>query len=126
MEKREEYNEIITTAVNRAGSSLKHFFELLNLDPELFKHLCEIDVRVEELNVGNAKYNSKDERYITLSDTYLDSLKNKAADYKTISEILKRNLSNPEFLELHQQYEDELFRKLGLIVKNSLYLCFVY
>ena len=44
---------------------------------------------------------------------YLDSLKNKAADYKTISEILKRNLSNPEFLELHQQYEDELFRKLG-------------
>ena len=44
---------------------------------------------------------------------YVDSLKNKAADYKTISEILKRNLSNPEFLELHQQYEDELFRKLG-------------
>ena len=44
---------------------------------------------------------------------YLDSLKNKAADYKTISEILKRNLSNPEFLELHQQDEDELFRKLG-------------
>ena len=44
---------------------------------------------------------------------YLDSLKNKAADYKAISEILKRNLSNPEFLELHQQYEDELFRKLG-------------
>ena len=44
---------------------------------------------------------------------YVDSLKNKAADYKAISEILKRNLSNPEFLELHQQYEDELFRKLG-------------
>ena len=44
---------------------------------------------------------------------YLDSLKNKAADYKAISEILKRNLSNPEFLELHQQYEEELFRKLG-------------
>ena len=32
---------------------------------------------------------------------------------KKIREILKRNLSNPEFLELHQQYEDELFRKLG-------------
>ena len=44
---------------------------------------------------------------------YSDNLKNKAADYKAISEILKRNLSNPEFLELHQQYEDELFRKLG-------------
>ena len=44
---------------------------------------------------------------------YVDSLKNKAADYKAISEIIKRNLSNPEFLELHQQYEDELFRKLG-------------
>ena len=44
---------------------------------------------------------------------YLDSLKNKASDFRAISEILKRNLKNPEFLELHQQYEDEVFRKLG-------------
>lgn len=74
MEKREEYNEIITTAVNRAGSSLKHFFELLNLDSELFKHLCEIDVRVEELSDSNAKYNSREDHYISLSDSYLEGL----------------------------------------------------
>ncbi len=44
---------------------------------------------------------------------YSDNLKNKAADYKAVAEILKRSLNNQEFLELHQQYEDELFRQLG-------------
>lgn len=75
MEKREEYNEIITTAVNRAGSSLNHFFELLKLDPELFKHLWDIEVHVGETGEGlNAKYHSKEEHFITLNENYLESL----------------------------------------------------
>ena len=72
MEKREEYNEIITTAVNRAGSSLNHFFGLLKLDPELFKHLWDIEVHVGETGEGlNAKYHSKEEHFITLNENYL-------------------------------------------------------
>ena len=75
MEKREEYNEVITTAVNRAGSSLNHFFELLKLDPELFKHLWDIEVHVGETGEGlNAKYHSKEEHFITLNENYLEGL----------------------------------------------------
>ena len=101
MEKREDYNEIVTTAVNRASSSLKHFFELLNLDSELFKHLCEIDVRVDDLNDDvNAKYHSKEENFITLSEGYLGSLFNGMEEEKYTKQYVINDIATSVIHEM--------------------------
>lgn len=44
---------------------------------------------------------------------YVSVLKQKVADYRTISEQLKKNLSNPEFMDQQREYKEELYRLLG-------------
>ena len=44
---------------------------------------------------------------------YVSVLKQKVADYRTISEQLKKNLSNPEFMDQQREYTEELYRLLG-------------
>ena len=44
---------------------------------------------------------------------YISVLKQKVADYRLISEQLKKNLSNPEFMDQQREYTEELYRLLG-------------
>ena len=44
---------------------------------------------------------------------YNEALKSKIGDYRAITETLKKNLQDEEFMALQRQYEEELFRKLG-------------
>lgn len=44
---------------------------------------------------------------------YVSVLKQKVADYRSISETLKKNLSNPEFMDQQREYTEELYRLLG-------------
>ena len=75
MNYKEEYKDILDIAINRARSSLKHFFKLIDLDPIIFKHLCDIDVVVENGNSKrNAKYVSKGKKNIVIYNEYLMSL----------------------------------------------------
>ena len=53
---------------------------------------------------------------------YSDSLKSKVSDYRMISDILKLNLENEEFLDLQQTYEQELYRKLGQEESSKTYM----
>ena len=50
---------------------------------------------------------------------YIDGLKNKIADYRIISDILKRNLENEEFMQIQKTYEQELYRKLGASISSE-------
>lgn len=44
---------------------------------------------------------------------YRSALVRKYTDYQLVEDDLIRNLSNPEFMQLHKEYEQELFRKLS-------------
>lgn len=44
---------------------------------------------------------------------YISVLKQKVADYRLISEQLKKNLSNQEFMDQQREYTEELYRLLG-------------
>lgn len=75
MNYKDKYNEILDISINRARSSLKHFLKLIDLDPIIFKHLCEIDVFVESGKTKkNAKHTSKNNKSITIYSEYLESL----------------------------------------------------
>ncbi len=50
---------------------------------------------------------------------YMNNLKNKILDYKREAAQIKANLSNSEFMGLQQEYEDELYRKLGSARKEK-------
>lgn len=51
---------------------------------------------------------------------YRGSLIKKYFDYQQVETALKNNLNNPEFMELHKTYEEELFNKLSSASKESL------
>ena len=53
---------------------------------------------------------------------YSEGLKSKVADYRMISDILKLNLENEEFIKLQQTYEQELYRKLGIQESSKTYV----
>lgn len=75
MNYKEEYKEILDISINRARSSLKHFLKLIDLDPIIFKHLCEIDVIVDNgKSKRKARHNSKNNKSIVIFSEYLESL----------------------------------------------------
>lgn len=75
MNKSDVYNELVETGVKRAWSSLKQFFKLYGYNPELFKHLLEVEVRFDNGNSEvPAKYMSKDKYFIVLYINYIDNL----------------------------------------------------
>lgn len=44
---KEEFDNYLKIGINRAKNSLNHFFELLEIDPELFNHLFDIEIIID-------------------------------------------------------------------------------
>ena len=75
------YNELVSTGVKRAWSSISQFLKLYNLKPELFRHLFELDVKIDNSKSDfNAKYNSKSDNYITIYTSYIENLVDRLND----------------------------------------------
>ena len=44
---KEEFDNYLKIGINRAKNSLNHFFELLEIDPDLFNHLFDIEIIID-------------------------------------------------------------------------------
>ena len=53
------------------------------------------------------------------NDNYRKAVEAKYTEYKAMEKELKESIKNPEFLEKHKKYEDDLFRMLGYDKDNS-------